>query len=62
MVGPGPATPPREVRLAPLRWRLAIYALLVALAIASIWLIDRRAMTTMNELTENHPASARVAP
>ncbi|MFW6061008.1 MAG: hypothetical protein ACODAQ_12575 [Phycisphaeraceae bacterium] len=41
--------PDDHANLAPLRTRLLVFALLALLALASIWLIDRRAMTRMHE-------------
>jgi hypothetical protein len=41
--------------LAPRRVRAAVYVALVLIALASIWLIDRRAMQRMHELSA-HPS------
>lgn len=37
-----------DVPLSPLRVRLLVYVVLVLVALASIWVIDRRAMTMMH--------------
>lgn len=40
---------PSATKLSPLRKRLLVFAVLVVIALGSIWLIDRRAMERMRE-------------
>lgn len=53
-------------KLAPLRTRLIVFALLALIAVASIWLIDRRAMKRMHEYRQQQqqqqqPTAQRIA-
>jgi len=43
-------------QLDPLPKRLAIFAVLVMIAVASIWLIDQRAMQRQREMRQQYPS------
>jgi len=65
MVEPTPPDSPGA--LAPLRTRLLVFAVLVVIALGSIWLIDRRAMSRMQQYqqskqTQTQPASPTTRP
>ena len=48
--------------LAPLPVRLAVFAVMVVIALGAIWLIDRRAMERMIEFENEQRAAARSEP
>jgi len=48
-------------RLDPLPKRLAIFAVLAALAVAAIWVIDARAMTHMRQMQQQYEANNKPA-
>ena len=54
-----PATGPG---LSPLTVRLAVFAIMVALALVAIWLIDRRAMIRMAQIEAESTAPAEALP
>lgn len=49
-----PAPPGRGAPMAPIRTRLIVFTVMLGVAVASIWLIDRRAMLRMHELEAEH--------
>ncbi len=54
-----PDRSPLTASLSPLPVRVTAMAVLVLIALAAIWLIDRRAVQRMHELEAEHPAPAR---
>jgi len=51
---------PRHNNLDPLPKRLVAFAVMVVIAVASIWLIDRRAMQHQREMRQQHKTKTIV--